>query len=195
MTRPARRRAIHPAAVVMLLVGLAPASADDAAWAALRAGGHVALVRHAATTGGAGDPPGFRLEDCATQRNLTAEGRVQARRIGERFRAEGIAVGKVLASEWCRCGETAELMQLGPVERAPTFNNAFALRGRADELSAGARDVIAAWNGPGTLVIVTHGANILPLTGINPVEGGFVVVKPDDASRTLRVLGQVTPGS
>ena len=70
-----------PILLVVLCVASA-ASAQDAAavWAALRAGGHVALVRHAGTVGGAGDPPGFRLDDCATQRNLTLKGR--ARRAG-----------------------------------------------------------------------------------------------------------------
>ena len=94
----------------LLLLDLAPAGADDAVWSALKSGGHVVLVRHAATTGGVGDPPGFRLEDGATQRPLTEAGRAQARKVGERFRSEGIAIGKVLSSEWCRCRDTAALM-------------------------------------------------------------------------------------
>jgi phosphohistidine phosphatase SixA len=184
------------ASVALILLGLGSAAAADeaASWAALKAGGHVALVRHAATIGGAGDPPGFRLDDCPSQRNLTEAGGVQARRLGARFRAEGVVVTKVLSSEWCRCRETAALMALGPIETAPTFNNAFTLRERIDELTAGARAVIAAWRGPGTLVVSTHGANIRPLTGIDPGEGGVVVVAPDDASPTkLRVLGRIAP--
>jgi hypothetical protein len=79
--------------LLLALCASCAAGADDAApvWAALRAGGYVALVRHASTGGGAGDPPGFRLDDCATQRNLSDQGRDQARRLGDRFRAEGIA--------------------------------------------------------------------------------------------------------
>ena len=101
---------------------------------------------------------------------------------------------KVLSSQWCRCRETAALMALGPIETAPTFNNAFTLRERIDELSAGARGVIGAWRGPGTLVISTHGANIRPLTGIDPGEGGIVVVAPDEAGPArLRVLGRIAP--
>jgi len=182
---------------VALFVALAAsaANAQDGFWAALRAGGHVALVRHAATTGGAGDPPGFKLEDCATQRNLTEKGRADARALGERFRAYGIAVDKVLSSEWCRCRDTAMLMALGPIEIEPTFNNAFALRDRVDALTDGGRAVISAWRGPGTLVIVTHGANIRPLTGVDPGEGGMMVVAPDAASPGgLRVLGRVPVG-
>jgi phosphohistidine phosphatase SixA len=184
---------VLPILLVVLCVASA-AAADDAAplWAALRAGGHVALIRHAATVGGAGDPQGFRLDDCATQRNLTDKGRAQAKRLGERFRAEQVPVGKVLSSQWCRCRDTVALMELGTPGLAPTFNNAFTFRDRVDELTAGARAIVAAWSGPGTLVVATHGANILPLTGVMPEEGGIVVVKPEPAlAEKLRVLGRI----
>jgi phosphohistidine phosphatase SixA len=184
---------VLPILLVVLCVASA-AAADDAAplWAALRAGGHVALIRHAATVGGAGDPQGFRLDDCATQRNLTDKGRAQAKRLGERFRAEQVPVGKVLSSQWCRCRDTVALMELGTPELAPTFNNAFKFRDRVEELTAGARAIVAAWSGPGTLVVATHGANILPLTGVMPEEGGIVVVKPEPAlAEKLRVLGRI----
>jgi phosphohistidine phosphatase SixA len=183
--------------LLCLLLCCGPARADDAStlWAELRQEGRVALVRHAATSGGVGDPPGFRLDDCATQRNLTAQGRADARALGERFRRHAIDVGKVLSSQWCRCRETAELMDLGPIEAAPTFNNAFILRDRVDALTAGARAVIAAWTGPRVLVVVTHGANIRPLTGTDPGEGGLMVVVPDNTiAAGLRVLGRIPPG-
>jgi len=101
---------------LLILACLASAAAAQdaaAAWAALRAGGHVALIRHAGTVGGSGDPPEFRLEDCATQRNLTLKGRAEARRLGELFRSGGVSVGKVLSSQWCRCLDTVALMGLG----------------------------------------------------------------------------------
>src|SRR6266566_2989360 len=139
-------------------------------------------------------PPGFRLHDCATQRNLTDKGRAEARRLGDQFRSEDVAVGKLMSSQWCRCQETAALMDLGPVELSPTFNNAFMLRDRVGELTAGARAIVAAWTEPGTPVVVTHGANILPLTGVTPEEGGMVIVKPDPGSAAkLRTLGRIPP--
>src|SRR5215475_8840624 len=133
--------------VLLVLWVSSTAVAEDAAAqedtatlrAALRAGGHVALVRHGATAGGAGDPPGFRLDDCATQRNLTDKGRAEARRLGERFRSEDVAVGKLISSEWCRCQETAALMDLGPVGLRPTLHNPFPLRERVADLTAGAQ--------------------------------------------------------
>jgi phosphohistidine phosphatase SixA len=158
----------------------------------LRNGSKVVLIRHGATIGGAGDPAGFRLEDCATQRNLTDKGIAESKAMGERIRAQKVPIGKVISSQWCRCRDTVALMELGTPELAPTFNNAFTFRDRVDELTAGARAIVAAWSGPGALVVATHGANILPLTGVTPEEGGVVVVKPEPASPAkLRVLGRI----
>jgi len=83
-------------------------------------------------------------------------------------------------------------MGLAAPEITPTFDNAFTFRDRIDELTAGARAIVAAWSGPGTLMVMTHGANILPLTGIMPEEGGVVVVKGDPADAAgLRVVGRI----
>jgi phosphohistidine phosphatase SixA len=154
------------------------ASADEAeAWTALRAGRHVALMRHADAPDGAGDPPGFRLGDCATQRNLSAKGRTDAARIGARLKSEGIAVERILSSPWCRCMDTATLLALGPVEAEPTFGNVVVLSDQRESLTAGGRAVIAKWRGSGILLVVTHGANIRALTGISPASGEIVVVR------------------
>ena len=174
-------------AIVALVLGLAAAAdiarADEAAaWSALRAGGHVALMRHADAPGGVGDPPGFRIDDCATQRNLSAKGRADAKRIGARLKSEGIAVDQILASPWCRCIDTATLLELGPVEAAPTFGNVVVLRDQTEALTAGARAVIGKWTGRGNLLVVTHGANILALTSISPASGEIVVVRSGSAA-------------
>jgi phosphohistidine phosphatase SixA len=180
--------------VLLCLLGFpaARAAADEAAaWTALREGGHVALMRHALAPGGAGDPPGFRLGDCATQRNLSAEGRADAAAVGAMLWGEEIVIGRVLSSPWCRCVDTARLMELGAVEIEPTFSNAFVLRERRGELAAGARAIIAGWRGPGTLLVVTHGANIQALTGGgNPASGEIVVVSAG-ADGTIREVGRI----
>lgn len=74
----------------------------------LRQGGVVLVLRHALAPGNF-DPPGFRLGECSTQRNLSDEGRAQARALGERLRAAGLAPAAVRSSPWCRCLETAQL--------------------------------------------------------------------------------------
>jgi phosphohistidine phosphatase SixA len=173
------------------LAAAASATADEAAaWAALRQGGQVALMRHTLAPGGAGDPPGFKLDDCATQRNLSDEGRADARAVGALLRERGVAIDKVLSSPWCRCLDTARLLDLGPVEIAPTFSNAFVLSDQRDELTAGARAVIGAWKGPGTLLVVTHGANVQALTGDSP-ESGEIVVVAADVDGTIREVGRI----
>jgi len=181
------------ALVVFALLAAAgcPAWADEAAaWAALRRGGAVvALVRHADAPG-AGEPPGWRLGDCATQRNLSAQGRADARALGDRLRAERIPIAKVLSSPWCRCLDTATLMNLGPVQTEPTFSNAFVLSAQRAALAEGARALIGHWRGPGTLLVVTHGANIQALTGYSPAPGETVVVSAQ-ANGSLRVLGSL----
>jgi phosphohistidine phosphatase SixA len=155
------------------------AGADDAAdaWKALRAGGHVALMRHADAPGGVGDPPGFSVDDCATQRNLSEKGRVDAEKIGSRLKGEGIAFEKILSSPWCRCIDTAKLMNLGTVETEATFGNVVVLKDQRQTLTAGARALIAQWTAGGNLLVVTHGANIQALTGVWLASGEIVVVK------------------
>ena len=82
------------------------AAVDEAVWALLRGGGQMVFMRHAITTPGVGDPAGFRLEDCAPQRDLTDACREDARRVGATFRSRGIPIGRVLSSPWCRGGDT-----------------------------------------------------------------------------------------
>src|SRR5215213_10115288 len=77
-------------AIVALIVAVTPAAADaSVAWDALRKGGYVALMRHADAPGGAGDPAGFKLDDCSTQRNLSERGRAEAVAMGAQIRANG----------------------------------------------------------------------------------------------------------
>ena len=184
-------------AIFSILLGLCTAaeiaSADEAeaAWTALRAGRHVALMRHTDAPGGVGDPPGFRLDDCASQRNLSAKGRADAARIGARLRSERIAVERIVSSPWCRCMDTATLLELGPVEAEPTFGNVVVLREQATSLIAGARAVIDKWTGSGILLVVTHGANIRALTGIAPASGEIVVVRSGSGGNTEPV-GRLT---
>jgi phosphohistidine phosphatase SixA len=184
-------------AIFTILLGLCTpadiASADEAetAWTALRAGRHVALMRHTDAPGGVGDPPGFRLDDCATQRNLSAKGRADAARTGARLRSERIAVERIVSSPWCRCMDTATLLELGLVEADPTFGNVVVLREQATSLIAGARAVIDKWAGSGILFVVTHGANIRALTGIAPASGEIVMVRSGSGGNTEPV-GRLT---
>ena len=74
----------------------------------LKDGEKLIFIRHAYAPGN-GDPAGFNLNDCSTQRNLSEDGKKQAQRIGEFFNKNKIEIDKVLSSEWCRCKETAKI--------------------------------------------------------------------------------------
>lgn len=162
---------------------------EAAAWSALRAGG-IVVFRHALAPG-VGDPPGMRLGDCKTQRNLDAEGRAQARRIGARLRQQQIAVGAVWSSQWCRTRETAELIAAGPVREQPAFNSFFGDRSRVSAQTAAARELLLAWRGPGALVVVTHQVNVSALTGGATASGEGVVLRPVDDE--LVSVGRILP--
>jgi len=165
------------AALAIWLLAARVAAADEAqdAWAALVNGGHVALVRHGnAPPGYGGDPPGFKIDDCATQRNLDEMGRAQARALGEAFRQHRVPADKILSSPYCRCRETARLMGLGPVDN--TW--AVAASDRSPERLAALRQMLADWRGPGTLVVVTHALTVQGLVGILPNQAETVVVRP-----------------
>src|SRR5947208_14782972 len=100
--------------LVLALVA-SPAHAADTVWEALQTAGSIVVLRHSYAPGGF-DPPDARLEDCSTQRNLDENGRAHARRIGEAFRKNAIAVGKVLPTPRCRCLDTRRpgFGQVGP---------------------------------------------------------------------------------
>lgn len=156
------------------------AAADD--WAVLREPATIALIRHADAPG-TGDPKGWRLDDCRTQRNLSERGRHHSRALGDAFRANGIAAEKVISSQWCRAVDTATLMQVGAVEQQSAFNNAYVLYEKRAELTRAAREVLSGWNGPGLLVVVTHGDNIELLTGIMPAQGEIVAIRRGGSGR------------
>jgi broad specificity phosphatase PhoE len=174
-------------------VGVAEVAAND--WQQVQPGTAV-LFRHALAPG-AGDPPGFKLDDCRTQRNLSVEGRVQARRIGRAFAERGIKVAAVWSSQWCRTRETADLAFPGQRVDRPAFNSFFDDRGAAADRTRDALALLADWRGPGVLVVVTHQVNITALTDIVPASGEGIVVQSIGLGQSgpprLKVLGRVNP--
>lgn len=180
------------AALAVLATFKAAAQAPTDGWAALAQPGTIVLFRHA-TAPGTGDPPSFKLDDCSTQRNLSEEGRAEARRIGEQFRTRGIKVGAVLSSQWCRTRETARLaFGEQAVRDEPLFNSQFGRRGEGGSQTERARALLQKWPGPGVLVVVTHQVNITALTEGFTSSAEGVVLRPARNGR-LEVLGRVSP--
>lgn len=153
-------------------------------------GGTVVLFRHALAPGG-GDPPGHRLDECSTQRNLSEDGIAQALRIGAEFNTRNIKVGAVWSSQWCRTRDTADLAFPGKRVDQPDFNSLFNAYDAAPAQTHAAQQLLAGWRSPGVLVVFTHQVNITALTNIVPSSGEGVVVKP--IAGRLQVLGRVSP--
>jgi phosphohistidine phosphatase SixA len=174
---------------LIIPLGGARASSDQAAWDALR-GGAIVLFRHALAPG-TGDPANMRVGDCATQRNLSEDGREQARRIGERLRAERVAIGRLLHSRWCRAADTARLMGGMEPRPEPAFDSFFGNRTEEPEKTAAALRLLRSWQGPGALVVSTHQVNITALTGIVPASGEGIVVRVVDGR--VSVVGRIKP--
>ena len=168
--------ALFPAAASAFAADEQQAGDEQAAWAALAGGGHIALIRHGnAPPGYGGDPPGFRIDDCKTQRNLDDKGRAQGKALGDAFRSHGVTVDRILSSLVCRCMDTASLMAVGNVESSwALVPDRDPNRPRLREL----KEIVSSWRGPGTLVLVSHGFTIEPLTGIMPDQAEVVVLRP-----------------
>lgn len=168
----------------------AQAAPDQQAWEALKRSGTIVLFRHAHAPG-VGDPPGFAIKACHTQRNLDAEGRAQALRIGERFRQQGVRVSALLSSQWCRTLETAQLAFPGLVQEAPAFNSFFNDRATESTQTVAARQQLLAWRGGGVLAVVTHQVNITGLTGVSVSTGEGIVLHRKAGE--LGVVARITP--
>jgi broad specificity phosphatase PhoE len=180
------------AAAALLWAGAAAAHADAGLWQKLQSGGYVVFLRHGLTDPGVGDPPGFKLGDCSSERALNAAGRAESQRLGEAFRRHRVPVAQVLSSEWCRCKDTAELA-FGRYETWPALNNLFGRHENAPAQRSAILERASAFRGPGNLVLVSHGSTIAPVAGINPAMGEMVVMRAAGPGK-LELVGRLKDG-
>ena len=160
------------------------AAAEQAA-ALLRRGGCVLLLRHARTEPGVGDPPGVSLAQCSTQRNLSAEGRAQAERLGAWVRAQRLAPEAVRTSAWCRCRDTATLA-FGHATDWRALNSFFESRSNEAAQTRELRQTLLGVR-PGTWEAwVTHQVNISALTGEFTSMGEALIVVASAEGVTIR---------
>lgn len=140
---------------------------------------HVLMMRHADAPGYS-DPAGFNVKDCSSQRNLGETGKKQAREIGQWLKARGVADARVLSSPWCRCMDTATLLNIGPVSSENSLGSFFENRGDAREQTLALQKKIQAElmtknNKP--LMLVTHQVNISAFTGEGVGSGQMLLVQ------------------
>lgn len=174
------------------------------AWKSLKDSKVVAIMRHAIAPGN-GDPSEFALGDCTTQRNLSEQGRQQARIIGAQMKEYGISGAQIFSSQWCRCIDTATELGLGIPQALPMINSFFQDRSTAKLQTAQLRSWIRNRLKPHaksssqsktttlpTAVLVTHQVNITALTGVFPASGEIVFVALD-ADKLTAVTSVVIP--
>ena len=149
----------------------------EASWEPAKNGDKIILIRHSKAPG-FGDPPGFNIKNCKTQRNLSKEGVDQSKKIGKLFKKNKIKIDQVLSSQWCRCKDTAkyafknykEFSALNSTFQTPYDKNA---KKQINEL----KDYIQKWNGNGSnLVLVTHYVIITAITDVVPRSGEIVII-------------------
>ena len=147
--------------------------------------GRVLMLRHALAPG-FGDPSNFQLRDCSTQRILDEVGREQSRQIGNAFRDAGLRFEGVYSSQWCRCLETAQLINMGKVQKLIGLNSFFQGIVPREATLASLRKFLQDLPPDGDLVLlVTHQVTISAITGMGVSSGGAVAYDPvsDQAQR------------
>ena len=161
---------------ITVLLGSVGVGYADKLWSALKSGNHFVLIRHALAPGFS-DPDYFDVKDCKTQRNLNHEGRYQSKKIGDLFRLNGIGKAVVYSSQWCRCLDTARLLDLGEVSELPPLNSFFEHFGREKFQT----EQTMRWlqNAPldTPTVLVSHQVNISALTGYSSASGEIVFLR------------------
>ena len=156
----------------------------------MKTGGHILMIRHALAPG-TGDPANFRIGDCATQRNLDDRGRNQARSIGDWLRTQGIDSARVYSSQWCRCLETAKLLEMGSVTELPALNSFYELTQNREPNLKALRKFIAEQPSDGDLIIlVTHFVTISAIADEAVSSGEGVLLKLNEDA-PYEIVGQI----
>ena len=161
--------------MLMPVSGLSADTPQEPVRAALaQTGANVVFMRHALAPG-YGDPDNFQIEDCNTQRNLDETGRRQAEAIGRYFREHQITFTAILSSRWCRCTQTAELLNYGSWSEFDGLNSFFQGHVDRQETLALLKDKLGSLSSDDMVLMVTHQVVISAITDISPPSGGLVV--------------------
>ena len=145
----------------------------------LRSSDYVLMMRHTSAPG-VGDPINYTLDDCRTQRNLSPEGRAQAVLIGDWLKKQGVRSADIYSSIWCRCKDTAALLNFDGFRVEPALASFFDEMSKAPERNLALKRFISEkikTKGDKAIVMVTHHVNIFEFSGENVASGDMVLVK------------------
>ena len=182
-----KKNIISLIAYLFLFLFTSQLNASNQAWNLAQEGNKIILIRHSLAPGG-GDPPGFKINDCKTQRNLNRTGINQSKKIGKLFKKNKVSVDQVLSSQWCRCKDTAKYA-FGNFKEFTALNSTFQPpynKNEGKQLKE-LYKFIKKWDGKGkNLVLITHYSIITAVTNAVPSSGEIVI-----ADKNFKVIGTI----
>ncbi|MDC1151263.1 histidine phosphatase family protein [Pelagibacteraceae bacterium] len=156
-------------------------------WKPAQEGNKIILIRHSLAPGG-GDPVGFKINDCKTQRNLNRVGIIQSKKIGKLFKKNKVPIDQVLSSQWCRCKDTAKYA-FGDYKEFTALNSTFQSPYDKNEIKQLKQlySFVKKWDGEGkNLVLVTHYSIITAVTNAVPSSGEIII-----ADKNFKVISTI----
>ena len=152
-------------------------NASEQTWNLAKEGNKIILIRHSLAPGG-GDPVGFKINDCETQRNLNQKGIEQSKNIGMLFKINDIPIDQVLSSQWCRCKDTARYA-FGSFKEFSALNSTFQApfdKNKTSQIKE-IKSLVKNWNGKGkNLILITHYSIITAITNAIPGSGELIII-------------------
>lgn len=159
---------------------------------AMQSGSHILMLRHA-NAPGYGDPDNIKIGDCDTQRNLDERGRKQATEIGQWFSKNNIKPKAIYSSQWCRCLDTARLLDLGEVKELTALNSFFQkTENREPNLNALTKFINEQASNESLIIMLTHSVTISAISGQNVAPGNGVLLKLNE-SKPYEFISVVKP--
>ncbi len=173
--------------IIFILTFYLKLQANENNWKPAQDGDKIIMIRHALAPG-RGDPEGFNIDDCSTQRNLDEIGIRQSKNIGKLFKEKKIKIDQVLSSQWCRCKDTARYA-FKKYKEFSALNSTFSppYDQREKQQIKELKNFVQNWNGKGgNLILVTHYVVILSMTGQAPSSGELVIT-----DKNFKVLSKI----
>lgn len=165
---------------------------DSAMIAAMQSTGHILMIRHAIAPG-FGDPDNIQIGDCSTQRNLDESGRKQSKQIGAWLKSHNITPSAIYSSQWCRCLDTARLLDLGDVKELPALNSFFQMTENRESNLKNLNEFMSKLDTENKLIImVTHSVTISAISGETVASGNGVLLKLNN-TKPFEFLSVVKP--
>jgi phosphohistidine phosphatase SixA len=159
------------AVVILAVISTSAVAADgvsDDIVPLLQKGGCVLYIRHPKTNEDQADVDPLHLDNIQAQRQLTDDGREQARQLGALLRSLGIPVASVISSKFYRAQEAAKLLGLGDVTTSTDVTEGgLVVSPKENKRRAAALQKLLATPPPAgkNVVIVSHKPNLQDAAG------------------------------